>query len=183
MFKWLDLIIENVVAVNCKAGKGRTGTLICCYLLYSGRFTSPDQALRYYKQKRFSTGGGVTQPSQVRYVHYFALILHGRIKSPLLLQLTCIRIKTAPHMSSNGCRPVIEITQFYFNTAFIFPEHEIVFNKYELDPDAFQNNKKVSDGFAVFLEFMPVCKCASSMPISERCELCLLQLNSREKDK
>ena len=111
MFKWLDLNIENVVAVNCKAGKGRTGTLICCYLLYSGRFTSPDQALRYYKQKRFSTGGGVTQPSQVRYVHYFALILHGRIKSPLLLQLTCIRIKTAPHMSSNGCRPVIEITQ------------------------------------------------------------------------
>jgi C2 domain of PTEN tumour-suppressor protein. len=76
-----------------------------------------------------------------------------------------------------------KICRFSFNTAFIFPEHEIVFNKYELDPDAFQNNKKVSDGFAVFLEFMPVCKCASSMPISERCELCLLQLNSREKDK
>ena len=28
---------ENVVAVNCTAGKGRTGTIICCYLIFSGK--------------------------------------------------------------------------------------------------------------------------------------------------
>lgn len=44
--------IENVVFIHCKAGKGRTGTIICCYLLYSGRFNSPEDALAYYGKKR-----------------------------------------------------------------------------------------------------------------------------------
>ena len=48
--------INNVVAVNCRAGKGRTGTVICCYLLYTGRFTSPDEVFTYYSLKRFLKG-------------------------------------------------------------------------------------------------------------------------------
>ena len=109
MHDWLTQNIEHVVVVNCRAGKGRTGTLIVCYLLYSGRFTKAEEALKYYKIKRFSVGGGVTQPSQIRYVKYFFKILRSKKKSPNLLQLRCIKLKTAPHMSRNSCRPVIEI--------------------------------------------------------------------------
>ena len=41
MHYWLCADIDNIVVINCKAGKGRTGTLICCYLIYCGRLKDP----------------------------------------------------------------------------------------------------------------------------------------------
>lgn len=109
MHQWLCTHRDNVITVNCKAGKGRTGTLICCYLIYSGRFQSAKEALDYYKYKRFLKGGGVTQPSQVRYVHYFAGIFEERVKSPSVVYLEEICIKTVPRIGGHGCRPVFEM--------------------------------------------------------------------------
>ena len=53
---------ENVIAVHCNSGKGRTGTAIATLLLYSGFVDNMDDALKYYGWKRFSSGIGVTQP-------------------------------------------------------------------------------------------------------------------------
>ena len=36
IFKFLEEDPENVIYVHCNAGKGRTGTLICCYLMFCG---------------------------------------------------------------------------------------------------------------------------------------------------
>jgi phosphatidylinositol-3,4,5-trisphosphate 3-phosphatase/dual-specificity protein phosphatase PTEN len=52
--------ISNVVSIHCLAGKGRTGTAICCYLMYCGRFDTAEDVLIYYAKKRFLKGGGVT---------------------------------------------------------------------------------------------------------------------------
>jgi len=51
----------------------------------------------------------VTQPSQVRYVHYFNEIFKGTVKSPLLVYLDKIELKTAPHLNGNGCKPIFEM--------------------------------------------------------------------------
>jgi protein-tyrosine phosphatase len=36
-----------------QAGKGRTGTVICSYLLYCGEFDDPLKAIRFFGRKRY----------------------------------------------------------------------------------------------------------------------------------
>jgi len=66
---------RNTVGINCKAGKGRTGLIICCYLLHSGICASTDEALEYYGRRRTKDGKGVTIASQIRYIRYYEVIL------------------------------------------------------------------------------------------------------------
>lgn len=84
-FKFLDENPKNVAAIHCKAGKGRTGVIICCYLVFAGHQTISDgkveegkflikdakDAMIYYGKIRTKDGKGVTIPSQIRYVYYF----------------------------------------------------------------------------------------------------------------
>jgi phosphatidylinositol-3,4,5-trisphosphate 3-phosphatase/dual-specificity protein phosphatase PTEN len=100
---------ENVIAVNCMAGKGRTGTIICCYLLFCGRFEKADDAFDYYSKKRFSKGDGVTQPSQKRYVYYFERLLKEKIFFPYFISITDISVNKFPHNKDDALRPYMEI--------------------------------------------------------------------------
>jgi protein-tyrosine phosphatase len=66
---WISADKKNVAAIHCKAGKGRTGTVICSYLLFKGICENPEAALLFFKKKRSSKdkGGSVDEPSQVRF--------------------------------------------------------------------------------------------------------------------
>jgi protein-tyrosine phosphatase len=66
---------KNVVAVHCNHGKGRTGTTIICFLMFTGFFHKYDEALKFYNMRRFvSLTYGVSQPCQKRYLNYFEIL-------------------------------------------------------------------------------------------------------------
>jgi len=54
---------KNRIYVHCKAGKGRTGSLISCFLLYSRFADCAENSILYYGIKRFVKGIGINQPS------------------------------------------------------------------------------------------------------------------------
>jgi PTEN phosphatase family protein len=72
---------NNVIAVHCKGGKGRTGTMICAWLIFNKQFDDSKDVLEYFGEQRTDkTIGtkyqGVETPSQARYVEYFNQVLH-----------------------------------------------------------------------------------------------------------
>lgn len=61
------------LAVHCLAGKGRTGSFICCILMVTGLHDNAHDANQFYLARR---GINVTNPCQLRYLEYFQAFLH-----------------------------------------------------------------------------------------------------------
>ncbi|KAH9537515.1 hypothetical protein CY35_16G056400 [Sphagnum magellanicum] len=70
---WLSSDPRNVAVIHCRAGKGRTGLMVCAYLVYTGM--RAEDALQLYADRRTYNNQGVTIASQRRYVGYWGKLL------------------------------------------------------------------------------------------------------------
>eukprot|EP00092_Neocalanus_flemingeri_P005758 GFUD01006198.1.p1 GENE.GFUD01006198.1~~GFUD01006198.1.p1 ORF type:complete len:598 (-),score=127.12 GFUD01006198.1:1009-2802(-) len=76
---------QRVVALHCKGGKGRTGTMICAILIDKGLFKEAGDTLQYFGQRRTDLNvskqfQGVETYSQIRYVYYFQKLQQESIR-------------------------------------------------------------------------------------------------------
>lgn len=106
---WLKQDDNNVVAVHCKAGIGRTGLMISSLLLFLKIFPTAENCIDHYNQKRCIDGKGLTLPSQIRYVKYVERILtdcNGEIQPGRRCMLKGFRLLNCPYW----IRPSITIS-------------------------------------------------------------------------
>ncbi|CAH6719528.1 putative phosphatidylinositol 3,4,5-trisphosphate 3-phosphatase Ptn1p [[Candida] jaroonii] len=72
---FLSLNPDNVALIHCKAGKGRSGTLCCGYMMFESNFKGStltvEEVNEVYSDKRMRIGKGVTIKSQLRYLEYW----------------------------------------------------------------------------------------------------------------
>ena len=61
------LRLRLTLSAALQAGKGRTGVMITCWMLFSGMWPDADASLDFYGAMRTSNRQGVTIPSQVRF--------------------------------------------------------------------------------------------------------------------
>ncbi|XP_062981923.1 phosphatidylinositol 3,4,5-trisphosphate 3-phosphatase TPTE2-like [Elgaria multicarinata webbii] len=98
--EWMKQDDNNVIAIHCKGGKGRTGMMVCVWLIDSNQFESAKESLAYFGERRTdkSTSSkfqGVETPSQSRYVEYYeTLKIKYGLKLPPVrpLRIKCIKL-------------------------------------------------------------------------------------------
>ncbi|CAM9754893.1 unnamed protein product [Ectocarpus sp. 6 AP-2014] len=85
---WLLADPKNVAAVHCLTGRGRTSTVLACYLAWVGEVSAPSEALEHVASCKGVAMERLTIPSQRRYLSYFSSVMEGvRPRSePLLLR-------------------------------------------------------------------------------------------------
>jgi hypothetical protein len=81
-------------------------------MLHLGAFQNIFEASSLFSWKRFTDGKGISQPCQVRFIHYYEAFLRRIVISPQLKFLRRIIIKKVPITSQvyNGCnKPFFEV--------------------------------------------------------------------------
>ncbi|KAL7991245.1 hypothetical protein Chor_015501, partial [Crotalus horridus] len=98
--QWMEQDNRNVIAIHCKGGKGRTGTMICIWLIDTGLFKTAQESLEYFGKRRTDETAstkfqGVETPSQSRYVEYYEILKseYNLILPPeKLFRIKCIKL-------------------------------------------------------------------------------------------
>uniref|UniRef100_A0A7N6ABY2 Phosphatidylinositol-3,4,5-trisphosphate 3-phosphatase n=1 Tax=Anabas testudineus TaxID=64144 RepID=A0A7N6ABY2_ANATE len=100
--EWMAVDPANIIAIHCKGGKGRTGTMVCTWLIDSDQFESAQDSLNYFGERRTDKTQstkfqGVETPSQSRYVGYYEIMkttFNRQLPPPKALRIKSIRISS-----------------------------------------------------------------------------------------
>lgn len=108
-FEFLESSPNNIVAVHCKAGKGRTGVMIVSLLLYSGACKTIQEALDTFSKARSELtvvkmdekGGkdeiarGVDQASQLRWLEYWQRFMYEILRDDITNQAQLDKLRSS----------------------------------------------------------------------------------------
>ncbi|KAK9968274.1 hypothetical protein ABG768_002608 [Culter alburnus] len=117
--EWMAADSRNVIAIHCKGGKGRTGTMVCTWLIDSDQFESAQESLDYFGERRTdksmsSKFQGVETPSQSRYVGYYEIMknqYNRQLPPQKSLKIKSIRIHSIAGVGKgNGSDLKVKIT-------------------------------------------------------------------------
>ena len=110
---WLDASPDNIVAIHCITGGGRTTSVIACLLVWLKEFDTVSQALDYISVRRGASASRVMVPSQARYLEYFQNLLDGFVPPQQPLLLRRLIITGMPFLGDSGSnrniRPYVQL--------------------------------------------------------------------------
>ncbi|XP_061841677.1 tensin-2-like isoform X2 [Nerophis lumbriciformis] len=115
METWLGADPHNVVVLHCKGHPGKTAVIVAAFMHYNRISAGVDQALTTLAMRKFCEDkvSSSLQPSQRRYIYYFAGLLSGTIKmnsSPLFLHHILIP-SLSNFQTGGGYFPFVKIYQ------------------------------------------------------------------------
>ena len=111
---------ENVIIIHCKHGRGRTGLMVCCYLLYSQQATSLNEAINLFTEKRNDHNADdrkerkvMKHVCQIKYLKYFQQVLNSEVKLPKRKFIKKLKFSKMPLLSNGNVKftTKIEILQ------------------------------------------------------------------------
>lgn len=94
--KFLSLDTRNVALLHCKAGKGRSGTVACAFLMSNYKYSFEKATALFTEHRmRSSFGEGISIASQRRYLRYvedWVHVLDQQYYCPIKIRIDQVRI-------------------------------------------------------------------------------------------